>query len=80
MSETAQTRLDVRSIEPKHRLEMILGAWNRLRPGDELLLKVDHDPKCMYYTLAVDYGEDAFSFDYLENGPLAWEVKVRRRQ
>lgn len=71
--------VDVRPVEPKHRLETILSAWNGLGRGDELLLTVDHDPKCMYYTLVVDHGESAFSFDYLENGPLVWKVRVTRK-
>lgn len=75
----SQTHLDVRSVEPKHRLETILSAWADLKRGDELFLTVDHDPKCMYYTLLVDHGEDAFSFDYIENGPEAWKVKVVRK-
>lgn len=78
MAQQGPIILDVRSVEPKNRLEAILGAWASLKPGGELFLKVDHDPKCMYYTLAVDHGQDAFTFDYLENGPETWEVKVRR--
>ncbi len=73
-----RVKVDVRAVEPKHRLELILGAWSSLRQGDELFLTVDHDPKCMYYTLAADYGQDSFSFEYLVNGPIDWEVKVRR--
>jgi uncharacterized protein (DUF2249 family) len=71
--------LDVRAVEPKHRFETIMSAWEKLQRGDELMLTVDHDPKCMYYTLVVDHGEDAFSFEYLENGPIDWRVKVTRR-
>jgi uncharacterized protein (DUF2249 family) len=74
-----RTWLDVRSVEPKHRLERILSAWSELRPGDELMLTVDHDPKCMYYTLAADYGPESFRFEYLENGPVDWRVRVERR-
>jgi uncharacterized protein (DUF2249 family) len=74
-----QTDLDVRAVEPKHRLETIMSAWKRLHSGDELELTVDHDPKCMYYTLVVDHGEAAFSFEYLESGPLVWKVKVTRK-
>ncbi len=80
MSPANKLVLDVRPIAPKDRLEAILGAWNSLQIDDELFLKVDHDPKCMYYTLVVDHGEDAFTFDYLENGPETWEVKVRRKK
>lgn len=82
MNQNLQTenRLDVRPVEPKHRLETILGAWNNLRAGDALFLSVDHDPQCMYYTLAADYGKEAFTFEYLKSGPVDWEVKVTRHK
>lgn len=73
-----EVRLDVRPVEPKHRLDTILNAWNDLPVGDVLLLYVDHDPQCMYHTLAAEYGTDMFAFDYLESGPVDWAVKVTR--
>lgn len=75
-----EIHLDVRSVEPKHRLEKILGAWNDLGIGDVLFLTVDHDPQCMSYTLMADYGKEAFTFDYLLSGPIDWEVRVTRRK
>lgn len=70
--------LDVRPVEPKHRFERIMAAWDRLSPDETLELAVDHDPKCMYYTLRATQGDAAFTFDYLENGPETWRVHVRR--
>lgn len=75
-----EERLDVRPVAPKHRLEKIMGAWNNLGVGEVLYLSVDHDPQCMYYTLAADYGKDAFSFEYLQSGPIDWEVRVTRHK
>lgn len=72
-------RLDVRPVEPKDRFERIMGEYDRLQPGENLELTVDHDPKCMYYTLLAERGESAFSFDYLEDGPETWCVLVRRQ-
>ena len=68
--------LDVRNVEPKNRLETIMSAWSQLGTGDELWLTVDHDPKCMYYTLLADHGPEAFTFEYIEDGPTDWRVKV----
>ena len=70
--------LDVRSVEPKHRFETIMGAYGALGADDVLELVVDHDPECMYYTLLADHGADAFTFDYLERGPVTWRVLVTR--
>ena len=73
-----RTDLDVRDVEPKSRLDAIMSAWDRLQSGDELWLTVDHDPKCMYYTLLADHGPSAFTFEYIEDGPTDWKVKVIR--
>lgn len=78
MSNTMLYELDVRPVEPKDRLETIMGAYEALPPGATLDLTVDHDPKCMYYTIGALHGEDTFSFDYVENGPEVWRVEVRK--
>lgn len=70
--------LDVRSVEPRDRFDRIMGAYEALRAEQTLELTVDHDPKCMYYTLRATRGDDAFDFDYLENGPETWRVQVRK--
>jgi uncharacterized protein (DUF2249 family) len=72
------TVLDVRPVEPKDRYEQIMAAYEGLSNGEILELTVDHDPKCMYYTLKATRGDEAFSFDYLEDGPVTWKVHVRK--
>lgn len=79
MSVAARNRLDVRPVEPKDRFEAIMGAYEALPSGGTLELVVDHDPKCMYYTLRATRGEGAFTFEYLEDGPEVWRVEVTRR-
>ena len=79
MSTSTQTELDVRPVEPKHRLETIMGAYDSVPCGGTLDLTVDHDPKCMYYTLQAMHGDDTFTFDYLEDGPEVWRVEVRKK-
>lgn len=68
--------LDVRPVEPKHRLETIMGAYDALRPGEALELVVDHEPQCMYYTLEALHGTGTFTFVNKENGPEVWRVEV----
>ena len=55
-----------------------MAAWERLAAGQVLELTVDHDPKCMYYTLKATQGDNAFTFDYLEQGPETWRIHVRK--
>jgi uncharacterized protein (DUF2249 family) len=73
------TRLDVRDTEPRNRFETIMAAYDALAPGAAIELVVDHDPRCMYYTLEATRPQDSFSFDYLESGPEVWRVVVGRR-
>jgi uncharacterized protein (DUF2249 family) len=73
---TDLVQLDVRPVEPKDRFDRIMGAYEGLTANQTLELTVDHDPKCMYYALRATRGEDAFAFDYLENGPETWRVRV----
>jgi uncharacterized protein (DUF2249 family) len=72
------TTLDVRPVEPKGRFLAIMGAYDALAPGATLELTVDHDPRCMYYTLQATREDDDFTFRYLEEGPEVWRVEVRR--
>lgn len=74
------TILDVRAVEPKHRFRLIMDAYEALAANQTLELTVDHDPKCMYYTLKATRGDDAFSFEYLEEGPDTWRVQVHKSE
>lgn len=76
--DTPANRLDVRIVEPKYRFDQIMNAWDNLARNAVLELVVDHDPECMYYTLKARYGDEAFSFEYLEKGPESWRVLVTR--
>ena len=76
---TPRVRLDVRPVEPKDRFETIMNAYEALPPDVPMEMLVDHDPRCMYYTLRATRGSDTFTFDYLEDGPELWRVEVTRR-
>ena len=78
MSTITPARLDVRPVEPRHRLETIMGAYDALPAGGTLDLTVDHDPRCMYYTLEAMHGSESFAFEYRESGPEVWRVEVTK--
>lgn len=71
--------LDVRDVEPRNRLETILGAYRALRSGGTLVLTVDHDPVCMRYTLEATEPAGSFTFEPLADGPEVWRAQVTRR-
>ena len=57
-----------------------MDAYHDLSLGETLELVVDHDPKCMYYTLEAEHGAETFSFEYLEEGPKVWRVQVQKEK
>ena len=54
---------------------LIFSTSDNLAPGDAFLLVNDHDPKPLYYHFKAEIGE-AFAWDYLENGPDVWKVRI----
>ncbi|HSJ23129.1 MAG TPA: DUF2249 domain-containing protein [Longimicrobiales bacterium] len=78
MSIATPVDVDVRAVEPKDRYDRIMDAYEALPAGQAMRLTVDHDPKCMYYTLRATRGDDSFAFEYLEDGPETWRVLVTR--
>lgn len=77
--DTGPIELDVRDVEPKDRLETILGAYKALSAGATMTLTVDHDPSCMYHMLNATEPEGSFSFRKTEDGPEVWRAEVTRR-
>lgn len=71
--------LDVRSVEPKDRIETVLGSYAGVAPGGTLHLVVDHDPECMNHLLTATQPPASFRFEYRERGPEVWRVDVVRR-
>lgn len=69
--------LDVTSIEPKLQHTTIFEKFDQLGPEESLIINNDHDPKPLYYQLLGEMGNE-FSWDYLENGPDVWKVKITK--
>ena len=70
--------LDVTIIEPRLKHPTVFARFDELEAGDTLTLKNDHDPKPLYYQLAGERG-DIFNWDYLEEGPDWWKVKITKK-
>lgn len=71
------TVLDVRSHAPAQRHTLIFGTYGELEPGSGFVLVNDHDPKPLYYQLEAEHTGD-FTWDYLEEGPEVWRVRIGR--
>lgn len=73
--ETYKTTLDVRDLQPRDRHPLIFDSFLALRPGEAMLLVNDHDPKPLYYQFQAEHSE-TFAWDYLEQGPEVWQVRI----
>ncbi|HEX8939871.1 MAG TPA: DUF2249 domain-containing protein [Candidatus Limnocylindrales bacterium] len=69
--------LDVRSEPPVRRHALIFETFEQLEPGTAFELRNDHDPKPLYYQFAAELG-GRFTWDYLEQGPEVWRVRIGR--
>ncbi len=78
IAESNRVDLDVRPVEPRDRLETILGTYRSLSRGATMELTVDHDPSCMYYTLEATEAEGSFTFRKVEDGPEVWRAEVTK--
>jgi uncharacterized protein (DUF2249 family) len=70
-------QLDVRTEIPARRHELIFETYSKLEPGEGFVLVNDHDPKPLYYQFAAEHPGE-FTWDYLEEGPLVWQVRIGR--
>lgn len=76
MSDTDQV-LDVRQEIPARRHQLIFATYGALEAGDGFVLVNDHDPKPLYYQFAAEH-PNQFEWDYLEQGPQVWRVRIAR--
>jgi uncharacterized protein (DUF2249 family) len=67
--------LDVRPMPPARRHSTIFETFAQLDPGAAFVLVNDHDPKPLYYQFKVEH-EGEFTWDYLEQGPEVWRVRI----
>ena len=53
--------------------------YNALNSGNEIVIKDDIDPRFFYYQLLSEKGP-TFSWEYLEEGPENWVIKIIKRK
>jgi regulator of cell morphogenesis and NO signaling len=70
-----QNLLDVTELDPRQKHPTIFNRFNALAEGQTLTILNDHDPKPLYYQLLAEKG-DTFSWEYLEQGPEWWKVRI----
>ena len=69
--------LNVTEIIPKERHPLIFSTFDGLKSGESFILVNDHDPKPLHYQFMHER-EGHFSWEYLEQGPDRWRVKITK--
>ncbi|MGB4399786.1 MAG: iron-sulfur cluster repair di-iron protein [Daejeonella sp.] len=69
--------LDVTVIEPSFKHPKIFEKFDSLSSNEAFIIDNDHDPKPLYYQLIGERGS-VFTWEYLENGPERWKVKIAK--
>jgi uncharacterized protein (DUF2249 family) len=72
-----ETVLDIRPIPPAQRHPLIFDLFNKLAAGESFILVNDHNPKPLYYQFQAEL-TGQFSWDYVEEGPESWRVRIGR--
>jgi len=65
----------VRTIPPRERHPLLFQAFDDLEAGQAFELVNDHDPKPLYYQFQVERG-GAVEWEYLEQGPETWRIRI----
>lgn len=72
-----ENTLDVRIIEPRLKHMTIFANFDNLEPGESMVIINDHDPAPLYYQLLAER-PNQFTWQYLQNGPVEWQVKIEK--
>lgn len=67
----------VPAIEPRLKHPTIFNKFDELPETGVLIIENDHDPKPLYYQLIAERGP-IFKWEYLENGPEIWKVRLTK--
>lgn len=75
MEKEGETVINVPSLPGHLKHQTIFQAFNNLKPGASFIIHNDHDPKPVYYQL-MDMKGDIFTWEYLQEGPEWWDIRV----
>ncbi|MCL6626048.1 MAG: DUF2249 domain-containing protein [Alicyclobacillus shizuokensis] len=63
---------------PQLKHKVIFETFDRLQPGEAMLLINDHDPVPLRYQFQLER-PGQFTWDYVEQGPETFQVKIGRQ-
>ena len=65
-------------LAPQIKHATIFQTYENLKPGDSFIVHNDHDPKPLYYQLVNMHGEEAFTWEYLQQGPHWFDIRITK--
>jgi len=74
-----EEQIDVQEIDPQIRHATIFEKFDALKKGEAFIIINDHDPQPLGYQMAAIRGANAFSWEYLEEGPETWRVRIGKK-
>ena len=69
--------LDVTKIPPREKHPTIFRTFDGLAQGESFLLVNDHDPRPLRHQFEFERS-DSFTWEYVEQGPEVWKVRLTR--
>ncbi|HEX7091339.1 MAG TPA: DUF2249 domain-containing protein [Longimicrobiales bacterium] len=78
MPDSTERTLDVRVIPPREKHPTIFRTFEELAPGGSFVLINDHDPRPLRYQFEAEM-PGKFGWEYLEQGPEVWRVRILKR-
>lgn len=76
MSEFAAT-VNATEYPPHQKHKVIFETFDKLDPGQAMLLVNDHDPQPLHYQFQLER-QGAFSWEYIERGPESFRIRIGR--
>ena len=70
--------LDVRSLPHARRHDTIFSLLEKLESKQALVITNDHDPRPLGFQMRALYGDETYSWTYIESGPEVWRVAIRK--
>lgn len=74
-----QATVNATEYPPHLKHKVIFETFNKLNPGEAMLLINDHDPKPLRFQFESMYLH-RFTWEYVEQGPLTFRVKIGKVQ
>ena len=75
---TSELKIDLRLLEHDLRRPLVFDTLRKLASGGSFVVVIDHDPMMLKGKLQAEFS-DQFTWQYLQNGPDVWQVRLGKK-